>query len=169
VPTLIALTALALLGDPESVDARVVEYARSKLGQKVGDGECTALAAAALRHAGAGLPGRGGEPWGEERKSLADVRPGDILQFEGVRLVNRRVRDDGAIVTRNMNFPHHTAVVSSVKRRGKQPALVILHQNIAMDGDEARRKVVQEWTIDLADRKKGTIRAYQPLAAMPGD
>jgi hypothetical protein len=162
---LLALSLIALLDGPDTVDAKVVAFARSKLGQRVGDGECTALAGEALRQAGARLPGRGGRAWGEERKSLADARPGDVLQFEGVVFVHQRIREDGAVITLNASYPHHTAIVSGVRKRGKNPVLVILHQNAGVEGgDDADRKVVQEWTIDLADKKKGSIKAYRPVA-----
>ena len=42
-----------LCAGPPSVSEKVVEFARSKLGQTVGGGDCTALAIEALRHAGA--------------------------------------------------------------------------------------------------------------------
>jgi hypothetical protein len=163
--TLLALTMIVCLDGPDTVEAKVVAYARSKLGQRVGDGECTALAGEALRSAGAKLPERGGRAWGEERKSLADARAGDVLQFEGVVFVHQRIREDGAIITLNASYPHHTAIVSGVRKRGKNPVLVILHQNAGVEGgDEAGRKVVQEWTIDLAEKKKGSIKAYRPVA-----
>jgi hypothetical protein len=163
--TLLALTMIVCLDGPDTVDARVVAYARSKLGQRVGDGECTALAGEALRRAGAKLPGPGDRSWGMERKSLADSRPGDILQFEGAVFVHQRIRDDGAVITLNASYPHHTAIVSGVKKRGKNPVLVILHQNAGVEGgNDDDRKVVQEWTIDLAEKKKGSIKAYQPVA-----
>ena len=48
--------------EPETVGAKVVAFAQSKLGEKVGDGECASLAASALAHAGA-----------ERRRGGADV------------------------------------------------------------------------------------------------
>ena len=39
-----------------------------------------------------------------------------------------------------------------------KPILVILHQNV--DGSP----LVQEWTIDLADKKRGSVKAFRPVA-----
>src|SRR4051812_21297607 len=92
------LIALSLSAEPSPLNEKVVEFTRSKVGQKVGDGECTALALEALRHAGARLPGQGQESWGEEVTSLNAVGPGDILQFEDAVFVGRRLRAGGALV-----------------------------------------------------------------------
>ncbi len=121
---------LVTLSPPEaSLNDRVLEFARSKLGQTVGDGQCTALAAEALRHAGAVRSGRG---WGEELVSLAEVRPGDILQFDGVTFVRHVVRADidGAVVTLNFTMPH---LQPRLGRDGGGPA-VRDHQNAGFEG-----------------------------------
>jgi hypothetical protein len=163
--TPLALLAIGLLAEPLPLNEQVVAFARSKLGQRVGNGECTTLVAAALRHAGARLPGRGQGAWGRELKSLGEAQPGDILQFEDAIFVRRRVREDGALVTLTFKHPHHTAIVAAVRKRDPKPVVVILHQNASVDGgDEADRKVVQEWTIDLAEKRGGTVKAYRPVA-----
>jgi hypothetical protein len=161
-----ALIAIGFSAEPTPLHDKVVAFARSRLGEKVGSGECTALAIEALRFAGAKLPGRGDASqeawaWGDELKSLRDARPGDILQFENAVFVRRRLRNDGAIETLTFTYPHHTAIVSGIPKRGPKPVLGILHQN-AGNGDD--RKVVQEWTIDLAEKKSGTVRVYRPSA-----
>ena len=153
------LLLLALVcGTDDSLNEQVVEYARSKLGEKVGDGECSTLAAEALKRAGAKR--RRGEhgSWGEELKSMLEARPGDIIQFDGVAFVHTRFLDDGAKRTEMISFPHHTAIVSRVRKRGTKPILVILHQNV---GDT---QIVQEWTINMADKKRGTVKLYRPEA-----
>jgi hypothetical protein len=165
VTSLATAVLLGLLADPLPVNEQVVAFARSQLGQRVGNGECTALVARALRHAGARLHGRGQGAWGRELKSLGEARPGDILQFEDATFVRRRVREDGALVTLTFRHPHHTAIVAGVRKRGPRPVFVILHQNAGVEGgDEESRKVVQEWTIDLAEKRGGTVRAYRPVA-----
>ena len=103
--------------------------------------------------------------WGDELKSLQDARPGDILQFEKAAFSRRRLRDDGALVTERLAFPHHTAIVARVRKRGPKPVLVILHQNAGVEG--GNNKVVQEWTIDLAEKREGTVTAYRPVADRP--
>ena len=57
---LLIIAALGL----EPLNEKVVEFARSRLGQKVGDGGCSALASEALRYAGA-TPRYSERRWGE--------------------------------------------------------------------------------------------------------
>ena len=70
-----------------SIAESVVSFASRSLGQRVGDGECFALADRALRNAGAKSAAAfgpvvpdGDYVWGSE-VSLANLRPGDIIQF----------------------------------------------------------------------------------------
>jgi hypothetical protein len=154
---------IATLGlDP--LNEKVVEFARSRLGQRVGVGECSALATEALRYAGA-APRGSGRRWGEELPSVREARPGDILQFEDAMFVRRRLRPDGALVTLESRYPRHTAIVSGVRGRGKGVIVTILHQNAGIaGGDDEDLKVVQRWTINLAEMKSGTLKAYRPVA-----
>jgi hypothetical protein len=154
---------IATLGlDP--LNEKVVEFARSRLGQRVGDGECSALATEALRYAGA-TPRGHGRRWGEELPSVREARPGDILQFEDAVFVRRRLRPDGALVTLEARYPRHTAIVSGVRGRGKGVIVTILHQNAGIaGGDDEDLKVVQRWTINLAEMKSGTLKAYRPVS-----
>lgn len=161
-PWLVAAMTIALASGPGDVNEKVVAFARSKLGQTVGDGDCAALAAEALRAAGAGRRGRS---WGEDVATLRDARPGDILVFEGAVLVRTRVRPDGAVETLTYNSPHHVAVVSGVRKRGRRVVLSVLQQNVGYVGDDdPGRRVVREDVIDPAELKRGTLRAYRPVA-----
>jgi hypothetical protein len=45
-----------------------------------------------------------------------------------------------------------------VRKRGTKPILVILHQNVN------KSPIVEEWTIDLAQKKSGTVKGYRPVA-----
>jgi hypothetical protein len=157
------LLIIAALGlDP--VNEKVIEFARSRLGQRVGDGECSALAAEALRYAGA-APRGSGRRWGDELRTVREARPGDILQFEDAVFVRRRLRPDGALVTLEFRYPHHTAIVSDVRSRGKNVIVTILHQNAGIEGgDDENLKVVQQWTLNLAEMRSGTLKAYRPVA-----
>jgi hypothetical protein len=140
------------------LNEKVVEYARSKLGEKVGDGQCSSLAAEALRYAG-GRRRRGeGGTWGDELKSMLDAKAGDIVQFENVEFSHTYFRDDGARFTQNHSFGHHTAVISRVQKRGTKPILVILHQNVG------GIQLVQEWTMNMAHKKRGSVKVYRPVA-----
>jgi hypothetical protein len=160
VPILVAF----LWAGEASMPDKIVEFARSKVGQQVGDGECTALAAAALRHAGARLHRPAGGSWGEEVASLRDVRPGDVLQFENAVFVQQRLLENGGLLTTTASYGHHTAIVASVRKRGPRPILVILHQNVSVSGSDDDRRVVQQATINLAQKRGGSIRAFRPSA-----
>jgi hypothetical protein len=158
--------AIGLADEPAPLGERVVEFARSKLGQRVGDGQCTSLATEALRHAGANLPGRGQSAWGEERKGLGDARPGDILIFENVVIVQRRPLADGNVVKLTLKSSRHAAIVAEVAGRGREVRLTVLHQNSGFQKtDEDRRKVVQEWDFSPAELKQGTIKAFRPVVS----
>jgi hypothetical protein len=150
-----ALACLACLADPrpavaDTINQRVVRFARAHLGRQVGDGECWTLADQALRFAGARRPGRRG--YGTyvfgRRIPATGLLPGDILQMERVRFEHR-----GAGGRRSwQEFGHHTAIVVQV--RGTE--LTILHQNF--NGSRA----VQRTTIDLDDRVRGSVVFYRP-------
>jgi hypothetical protein len=164
---MVLLVALWLCGADVGLNEKVVAFARSNLGQRVGDGACTALAVEALRHAGARRPRPRSGVWGDELEALGGARPGDILQFEDAVFVRTRSREDGAVVTQTFSFPHHTAIVARVRKRGSRPVFVILHQNAGVEGDDAR--VVTEWTIDLAEKRRGSVKAYRPVANSPAE
>ena len=155
---MILILLVLVCGTDDSLNEQVVEFARSKLGQKVGDGQCSTLAAQALRRAGAKT--RRGEhgTWGDELRSLLDAKPGDILQFDDALFVHTRFLEDGAKRTEMISFPHHTAIVARVRKRGTKPILVVLHQNVG------NTQIVQEWTINMADKKRGTVKLYRPAA-----
>ena len=158
---IVILTALLLGADP--VGDRVVAFARAQVGQRVGDGECSALAVEALRQAGA--QPRAGGAWGAQRASLKEAQPGDILQFEGATFVRTRSLPSGALVTLTIEYPHHTAIVARVRKRGPRPVLVILHQNAGgAQQDDDSRKVVQEWTLNMAELRAGKVVAFRPVA-----
>ncbi len=140
------------------LNEQVVEYAVSKLGQKVGNGQCSTLAVEALRHAGARIRRRDDGKWGDELKSLLDVKAGDIAQFENVIFSYTYFREDGAMITQTNSFAHHTAVITRVRKRGTKPILVVLHQNVGGS------QIVQEWTMNMAHKKRGTVRVYRAVA-----
>ena len=150
---------LCSLGDWDGTIAEIEELAPEARKREIGrmlSGE--RVTPEALKHAG-GRRRRGEQgAWGDELKSLADAKPGDILQFEGAVFVRTRFREDGAKVTEMSSFPHHTAIIARVRKRGTKPILVVLHQNV---GDS---QIVHEWTIIMADKKRGTVKGYKPVA-----
>ena len=148
--------------EPETVGAKVVAFAQSKLGEKVGDGECASLAASALAHAGAERQ-RVESPWGTEVKKLADVQPGDVLQFENVVFQQRRIREDGNVIRLTFKSPKHSAIVETARRQGKDTIITVLHQNAGFTkASDESKKVVQEWTFALSEKKSGVLKAFRP-------
>ena len=154
------------------INQSVVQYLRQNLGQQVGNGECSSMAYAALKQAGAKAknafkdnPGKDDYVWGnlvyvlemKDGKRLESataglrIEPGDVMQFRDAKFKGKR--DGGG--TYNWSTPHHTAVVVEVKSQTKQ--LVVLHQNI-----EGKRFVTEK-TFNMNDLQAGWIRIYQPV------
>lgn len=155
---------------PEDVGAKALAFARSRIGEQVGDGQCTALVREALRVAGARplhASGSGrGFSWGTPVDSVKEARPGDVVQFEEVTFRGRRriVGEDGSprlsLVT--VRFPHHSAIVAAVGPKGR--TLTILHQNVGRPDGSSDLKV-QEATLVLSEmRKGGTLKVFRPVA-----
>jgi hypothetical protein len=164
------LAALVAAGDPTpSPNPAILKFARDSLGKTIGDGECTSLALAALRQAGARGPadsgdGSGDYAWGRlvatwtpADHPTAAVRPGDIVQFRDVKLVTVS-RSRGAIRTETATYPHHTAIVAAVAG----PVVKVIHQNVGRT--EARKRLVQAGMLRLENLKSGTMWVYRPLS-----
>lgn len=151
-------------------NAKVAEYAKSKLGEKVGNGDCSTLIQEALREAGAKVllePAADGEYlWGEPLKSYKEAKPGDIVQFENVVFSGKRrgVGDNGApaIFFFTNSYPHHSAIVTKVGPGAK--TITIHHQNAA-GPDGKPLKIVQESVLTMSQmRKGGSFKIYRPIA-----
>lgn len=124
---------------------QVVGYAQHHSGQRVGDGQCFALADRALSTAGARSAGDFGTVtddadyvWGTSI-GLTDLKSGDIIQFRDYRY-DREItteNSDGSadIKTDFQERPHHTAIVESVLANGE---VAVLEQN-APDGSAVHR------------------------------
>lgn len=131
------------------LNRQVVAFAKSKLGQQVGAGECWDLAAQALE--GIGAKWNGAYVFGRAvNYRTACVYPGDIVQFEGVVLAYEQ---DGMRVEEQMG--HHTAIVVEVKGRGD---FIIADQNSGAAG-----KKVALSPLRLATVRKGEIRVFRPV------
>jgi hypothetical protein len=136
-----------------TVNQRVVIWARGHLGKQVGRGECWDVAEAALKNAKAQTSSDLGsvEPdddyvWGDEI-ALKDVIAGDILQFRDFEVTTETVTEvtfaDGSSETDTEDVtverPHHTAVVDAVLGAGK---FQILEQNVQPLGRRIQRHVL---------------------------
>ena len=174
----------------ETINQKVVNWARAQSGKQVGKGECWDLADRALRQAGVQSSADLGPMdddadyvWGDEISDLKDVQPGDILQFRDfavtttVETETRYADGSSETSTTEETFtrPHHTAVVSEVKSGG---LLKVLEQNVAPAGKKVQLHNLN--TKDVAPASKetqkqkakvivtttvavsGTIWAYRP-------
>lgn len=130
---------------PASANQGMVNFARSVVGQRIGNGQCTELAIAALRSAGA-QPNQG-YVWGAGLRSVDQLQPGDIVQLYAARFDY----PNGSWAA----FPsQHTAVVTGVEGS----TIHVLEQNIA-------GSPVQEGHYDVSYLTAGRIELYRPVAA----
>ena len=150
----------------ETINQKVVNWARAQSGKQVGKGECWDLADRALRQAGVQSSADLGPMdddadyvWGDEISDLKDVQPGDILQFRDfavtttVETETRYADGSSEASTTEETFtrPHHTAVVSEVKSGG---LLKVLEQNVAPAGKKVQLHNLN--TKDVAPASKET-------------
>lgn len=164
VPVLPAVTTPAT---GETPGQKIVAFCREHLGQQVGDGECAALAAAALRQAGARLPGRdypgqGDYVWGElvcyvqgggrPQGNLTDIKPGDIIQFRDARFSGRNREGSG---TYSLVADHHTAVVVALQSDRVTLSCYAQHGDGTSD--------VRASNLYLDDLREGWLRFYRPI------
>jgi hypothetical protein len=167
------LSLVARAGDQGSdavLNERVLEFARGKIGQVVGDGECTALVREALKYAGARrFPPRGRDwdsVWGERLESVSDALPGDVLQFHNAVFKGRKTFPNGGYRYWELSFPHHTAIVSGIKTTKGELIVTILHQNMSSAGAEKNQsKPVQPDSLNMSELQPGgQVTAYRPVA-----
>ena len=140
------------------LNQRVLNYTLSKLsGPAVGNVECWTLADLALASAGARRPGRGnyGLYVFGKQVPFSRVRPGDIVQFDQVRLTYPGGN--------KLDIKHHTAIVSAVEGNKLQ----IIQQNAGSTLQE-RRTVSQAW-LDLSGYQRGAISYWRPQTRVNGD
>jgi hypothetical protein len=151
------------------LNAKVYEFARASLGKPVGDGVCITLAVEALQAAGARRASfrdpKGDYTWGEPVDDLKDALPGDILQFRDAVFHGQRAVSRTRTVSWHHEYPHHTAIVARVEKRGK--LITVYHQNVALKGqDESEKGNVQEGELRMESlRKGGWVKAYRPVPA----
>ncbi len=124
-----------------STSQLIAQFASTRLGQQVGDGQCFALADQALRSRSLKSASDFGTitpdadyVWGRE-VSLGQVQVGDVIQFRNYRyeetITTEVSRPDGSggsgSEVQSESRPHHTAIVASVGANGE---LMVYEQNI---------------------------------------
>ncbi len=162
---------------PPALNAAVLKYCESKLGKRVGGGECSHLANEALRVAGAEFtqtgadgkripdsPNPGDYVWGTHIKTFsvdektrkvidsepkARCLPGDIIQYRQVKT------SDG------VTAPHHTAIVRTVDDNGVPTGVYQQNINLPRGGDG---RVVQKSALNPMKMVSGSLIVYRPEA-----
>lgn len=120
---------------------QITQFASTRMGQQVGDGECFNLADQALRGAGTRSAASYGTitpeanyVWGRAI-TVGQAQRGDIIQFSNYRYVKtvttKIVRRDGSenesFSEEEQSRTHHTAIVAGV---GGQGAVTVREQNV---------------------------------------
>lgn len=153
-----------------SLNKQVYNYALSKLGQKVGDGECAYLAYYALKSSKAktlenfGPTGPDADyVWGKlivsltpANRSTSQIMPGDIIQFRNVSTYQKITNPNGSWQSWTSNYPHHTAIVAGISGS----TIKLLHQNVG--NNPQTKKTVQQGSINLDSLKSGIMWVYRP-------
>lgn len=131
------------------LNKNIVAFAKSKIGKKVGKGECWDFAAEALNSIGANWDGN--YKFGKEVNYKKEcVFPGDIIQFEGVTL--KYDIDKKKYIE---NLSHHTAIIFEVKSKEE---FVLADQNTGRSG----RKVGLS-PFDMKTITKGKFKIFRPI------
>lgn len=148
----------------------VLDFAKSKKGQKVGSGECFDLADQALKKNGFKTASDYGEvtpdgdyKWGKP-VPLDESKPGDVLQFRDYEN-KTRTENDKEWKEETQSRPHHTAVVVANDGNGN---ITVLEQN-APKGSKVTQRVIhvgngtsQDGDNTVTQETSGTINAYRP-------
>ncbi len=131
------------------LNREIVALAKSETGKKVDRGECWDLANFVLTESQAEWDGLYG--FGRVIDPTKEcVFPGDVIQFERVRLKYTR---NGFTIIESMD--HHTAIVASVTTNS---AIRLIHQNTGEHG-----KKVGESDFNFNDVVRGKIVVYRPV------
>jgi hypothetical protein len=132
----------------------IMSYVNSVIGKTVGRGECWDLAQEALDGCGADWdrPWIFGTPLDPDKDP---VKPGDIIQFKSVKLVEKL--PDGGTKWQVFGAPDHTAVIIAVQGLRQYK---LAHQNT-----EGKRFVIVT-SVNLDQMTSGRYRIYRPVAGI---
>ncbi|PCH66518.1 MAG: hypothetical protein COC01_07820 [Bacteroidetes bacterium] len=130
------------------LNKELLKFVKKNIKKKVGRGQCWDLAAAALELVNASWDGS--YEFGRKVNHETEcVYPGDIIQFEGVKV---KYSLNGSRYEQNMD--HHTAVIYKVNSKGN---FELAHQNFG----GGRKKVIIT-NLDLKNITKGKFFIYRP-------
>lgn len=131
------------------LNQQILAFVKSQLNKKVGRGECWDLAAQGLNKIGATWDK--GYVFGKEVDVKKEcIYPGDIFQFEGVKIEYKKGN-----TTYWEEMDHHTAVVFKVNSK---ESFVMAEQNTSKLG----RKVGLS-TLELKNILKGSYKVFRPV------
>ena|SRR5688572_10715308 len=136
-----------LLDSIPALNREIIAFVDSRMKKKVGRGECWDLAAEALNASNAKWNGK--FQFGRKLNHDEEILPGDIIQFEGVKI---KFQEGNARITQVLK--HHTGIVYTMK--GKQQ-FDMANQNTAEHG-----KKVALTFIDLEQVISGKYFIYRP-------
>jgi hypothetical protein len=129
------------------LNKEILTYVKSQLTKKVGRGECWDLASYALNKVGAKWDGL--YVYGRKLLPGECVQPGDIIQFENVKL---RYSKGKKTFTEEMK--QHTAIIFAVKNSDE---VILAHQNTDFSGKKVGKSPLVFSTI-----YKGKYSVYRP-------
>ena len=108
------------------ISTSVLNYAKQRLGRRVGRGECWDLADAALEAAKAKcshdfgkVTPNGNYVWGQ-KIAIGSARPGDIIQYRNYKWTRRKTKRDRSWEETNAAYSQHTAILAG--RKGNSPS-----------------------------------------------
>ena len=130
------------------LNREILAFVNSHMKKKVGRGECWDLAAEALNSAGAKWNGK--FQFGRKLEKGEAILPGDIIQFEGVKI---KYQEGNARYTQVLK--HHTGIIYSLK---SQTQFDMANQNT----EEHGKKVTLSF-IDLDNIATGHYYIYRPV------
>jgi hypothetical protein len=154
---------------PLTVNQKITIFALSKIGKKVGAGECWDLGEEALKQAGAqtstdlSSTGSVGPDdnyvWGDKIQ-MKDVGPGDIIQFRDYVVTTETRTDikfpDGAYEWKSTSTeakrPHHTAIANG--KLDRDGALPTYEQHVLPAGEVVQNKKLYTRDVDPPLRRK---------------
>ena len=147
---------------------RVLAFAQSHFGERVGSGECFDLADQALRAAGDKSAADFGTVtpnadyvWGTAQQ-IGQLLPGDIVQFSRyrMRVHTQTTSSDGSSSYDDVEQerPHHTAIVETVGSNGE---VTVLEQNV--EGD----RTVLRNTLRFTAASSSSVTSREPSPLRP--
>lgn len=136
---------LSLEANIPKLNLQVVEFVRQRVGEMIGNGECSTAADEALKAGHAKQFGI--YHWGRQLGEHEAWLPGDIIQLEAAKFTD----NSGQAY---MGFSHHTAIVEETV--GPQ-VVRVLHQNFGKAG-----KTISRATMNFDDFRSGSVVFYRP-------